>query len=135
MLEEDYLALSQNDKKSAWPPAISTDKSEQHLEKLQRGGAVKNTNALASQIIREVILPEIKREVNEGKNFANLRQMYQALILAIWFKRHFQESVLGQDYADQNKVAGIEMEDKTAKERIYWQYLSAFNWPNCQNQL
>jgi len=62
----------------------------------------------SSQIIREIIIPEIEREVNEGKHFANLRQMYNSVILATWYKHNLKKSILGKVYADQNKVDGLE---------------------------
>lgn len=37
-----------------------------------------------------------------------------------------KESLLGQVYVDQNKIKGVDLEDKTAKEKIYQQYLEAF---------
>ncbi|MBI4310014.1 MAG: hypothetical protein HY591_06750 [Candidatus Omnitrophica bacterium] len=125
-LEEDYHALSQNYRKSAWPPAISTDKSEQYLEKLQRGGTLRNTNALGSQVAREILIPVLRKEVNEGKNFAVVRQVYDAMILATWYKRHLHDSLLGRMYVGKNKVAGVDVDDKTVKEKIFNRYLQAF---------
>jgi malate synthase len=81
---------------------------------------------LTSEIIRDVILPEIKKEVNEGQNFASMRQIYSAIILATWFKKTLKESLLGKIYVDQNKVVGVDIEDKDAKEKIYAQYLEAY---------
>ena len=40
-------------------------------------------NALGSQIIREIVIPALTKEVNEGKNFTQLRQVYNSLILAV----------------------------------------------------
>ncbi len=37
---------------------------------------------LTTEIIREIVIPEIEREVNEGTHFAPLRQIYGSLILA-----------------------------------------------------
>jgi len=51
--------------------------------------------ALTTKIIREIIIPELEREVNEGKHFAQLRQIYNSLILAMWYKRRLKESLLG----------------------------------------
>ena len=56
MLEEDYMA---KEKHQATAAATAT-----------------------SQIVKEVILPEIEKEVNQGKNFAQLRQVYQSMIMA-----------------------------------------------------
>ena len=42
---------------------------------------------LVSQIVREIVIPEFTKEVNENKNFAQLRQVYNSLILATGTKR------------------------------------------------
>ncbi|HSV43161.1 MAG TPA: hypothetical protein VLJ10_01275, partial [Candidatus Bathyarchaeia archaeon] len=81
---------------------------------------------LQTEIMREIILPEIEKEVNEGQNFAQLRQIYQSLILATWFKKTLKESLLGQVYVDRNKVKGVDTDDPALKQKIYDQYVKAF---------
>ncbi|MCB9757061.1 MAG: hypothetical protein H6753_01400 [Candidatus Omnitrophica bacterium] len=93
---------------------------------------------IASSVIREIVLPEIEKEVNEGKNFAKLRQVYHAMIMATWFKRKLKNGMLDKIYVGANKVAGVEYTasviDKSSttpqlrndKELIYQQYLAAF---------
>lgn len=102
MLEKDYLA------DSFQPTADS-----------------KNDN-LSEQLIREIIVPELEREVNEGKHFAPLRQIYYSMILASWYKDKIKGSILNEHYANQNKVKGIDLSDTDAKDKIYTQYLEAF---------
>ncbi|MCR4336788.1 MAG: hypothetical protein NUV91_03175, partial [Candidatus Omnitrophica bacterium] len=101
---------------------------EEDLKAKEFVGASKTTkdSELSTQIVREIILPEIEREVNNGKSFASLRQIYHSLILAIWFKRNLKESFVGQVYVEKNKITGVDIEDKQAKEKIYDQYLEAF---------
>jgi len=65
-------------------------------------------------------------EVNENKNFARLRQVYNSLILATWYKKKIKDSILEQVYADKNKVAGVNISDPQEKEKIYQRYLRAF---------
>jgi hypothetical protein len=38
-------------------------------------------------VFKEVVLPHIRKEVNESEHFATLRQIYHAQILATWFKQ------------------------------------------------
>ncbi|MDP8212664.1 MAG: UTP--glucose-1-phosphate uridylyltransferase [Candidatus Zapsychrus exili] len=83
-------------------------------------------NSTTTQIIKEIIIPELEREVNTGKNFALLRQISNSMILATWFKMNLKESLLGKVYVDQNKVTGIDLENKNVKQEIYNQYLEAF---------
>ena len=79
-----------------------------------------------SQVFRDVILPELRQEVNEGKNFAVVRQVYNAMILATWYKRHLKDSLLGRMYVGRNEVRGVDIADKNAKEKIFRQYLRAY---------
>jgi len=87
---------------------------------------MENNSSLVSNIIREVLIPEIEREVNEGKTFANLRQIYNSVILAAWYKKNLKESLLGQVYVGQNKTAGVDTQDKQINRKIYDQYIEAF---------
>ncbi len=82
--------------------------------------------APTTSIIREIIIPAIEHEVNEGAHFAKLRQIYHSMILATWFKRNLKEHLLSKVYVEQNKVEGVDVEDKDIKHKIYNQYLEAF---------
>ena len=62
---------------------------------------------LAYRIVREIVIPELTREVNKDKNFSQLRQVYSSLILATWYKKKIKDSILEQVYADKNKVKGV----------------------------
>lgn len=88
--------------------------------------AVSAQNELTQSIFRETILPVIEREINEGKNFAKLRQIYHSMILATWYKQNLKESLLGKVYVDRNEIEGIDIEDKQSSRLIYDQYLEAF---------
>jgi len=114
MLEGDYLALQNNLNKKE----IGTDK----LPDTQ----VKELSDASSQIVKDVILPGIEKEINEGQNFASLRQIYHSLILSVWYKKRLKDSILGRVYVDKNKVAGVDVEDKEVRQKIYNQYLEAF---------
>lgn len=85
-----------------------------------------NNLEISKQIIKDIILPEIEKEVNEGKNFAPLRQIYYSLILAKWYKETIKDSLLSEVYVDQNKVSGVETDDATLKDQIYSQYMEAY---------
>lgn len=113
MMEEDYLSLRESEKASrAGNAAMSRqDRAE--------------VNNVSSAIMRDVILPELEKEVNEGKNFASLRQIYHSFILASWFKQKVKESLLAKVYVDQKKVSGVDIADKEAKQKIYDQYVAA----------
>jgi hypothetical protein len=76
-------------------------------------------------VLKEVIIPAIEKEVNEGKSFAPLRQVYSGMLLATWYKKALKESILGKVYADQGKVRGID-QDPGINQEIYAQYVQAF---------
>ena len=117
MLEQDYLSLQKHE-------GISSE--------VQTPG--KDTNQLGSQIVRAIVIPQLTKEVNEGSNFARLRQVYSSLILATWYKKKIKDSLLRQIYTDQNKIKGTEYQDSVISrgrslndvEAIYRRYLSAF---------
>ncbi|MBF0521675.1 MAG: hypothetical protein HQL24_01315 [Candidatus Omnitrophica bacterium] len=106
MLEEDYEALKANSNKA----------NAQTSEK----------NLVTTQIIKDILVPEIEKEINTGKNFASLRQIYNSMILAAWFKRTLKESLLSKVYVNQSKMKGIDGVTPQIKEGIYNQYLAAF---------
>ena len=122
MLEEDYLSLQKYSSSNVIPANTLTGVAS-------RAGIQDKAHTIASKIIREIILPELEREVNEGKNFALLRQITSGMLLATWYKKALKESILGKIYADKNKVAGIVSSPNASvgdPEKIYQQYLTAF---------
>ncbi len=66
-------------------------------------------HSFASDIVREVLIPLLEHEVNEGKNFTSLRQMFHAMVLATWYKQALKTSILNRVYADQRKIKGLEV--------------------------
>ena len=114
MLEGDYLALDSN-----------LNNKEFGMDKVAEGDA-KAISDLSSKIVKEVVLPEIEKEINTGENFALLRQTYHSLILATWFKKRFKESLLGKVYVDKNKIKGVDVADKQVRQKIYDQYIEAY---------
>ncbi len=114
MLEEDYLSLQSNAKREDL--GVSQIQDEE----------MKKLAAISSGVVRDVLVPEIEKEVNGGKLFANLRQIFNSMILATWYKKALKESLLGQVYVDKNKTKGVDVDDKTIKEQIYQQYLESF---------
>ncbi len=107
MLEQDYLSLTK------------------HVP-LQARAQGADINKIGSDIVREIVIPELTKEINEDKNFARLRQVYNSLILATWYKKKIKDSILEQVYADKRKVAGVGFGRSTNVEAIYRRYLQAF---------
>ncbi len=84
------------------------------------------TTSVVPSVMREMIIPKIEQEVNTGKSFAKLRQMYGAMILATWYKQALKDGLLGRSYVDGKKMAGVDIPDENIKEKVYAQYLEAF---------
>jgi len=118
MLEEDYLALSKNQEidgarckvQGAWTDSARWKVQGARYEKTKTIHPAPTTqhqeiHRTASQIMRQTILPQIAQDVNYGKNFSNLRQIYHSLILACWFKKKFKES-LYKHYINKEKIKG-----------------------------
>ncbi|MCC6758231.1 MAG: DUF952 domain-containing protein [Candidatus Omnitrophica bacterium] len=106
MMDQDYVAMEKNEQGEI--------------------AKAKDVSTISTGIFKDTVLPLIEKEINEGKNFADVRQIYNSVILATWYKKALKESLLGKVYADKSKVAGVETDDKDMKQRIYEQYLAAF---------
>ena len=107
MMEEDYLATLKNINK-------------------QNSKAIDDTNEVLPNIVKEIIIPEIEREINNGSHFAQLRQIYNSVILAKWYKQNLKQSVLNAQYSDKKMVEGVDIRDKSEKDKIYKQYVRSF---------
>ena len=131
MLESDYVAMS-HQKDMAESSALAEGVAVTQNEGLMRRGGSQtrphepDQQEIAKDILREIIIPILEKEVNEGKNFAALRQVYNSLILATWYKRKIKAGIMGQAYMDRNKIAGIDIADSNEKEKIWSQYVEAF---------
>ena len=84
------------------------------------------TQDLMQDILREVIVPELEREVNEGVAFSGLRQVYYSLILGAWYRNKMKESVFSRVYVDQKKTEGIDHKESRMAEKIWKQYVESF---------
>ncbi len=87
--------------------------------------AMTEPSKISAEIVKEIIIPAIEKEVNEGQTFANLRQIYSSMILAVWFKKQLRESILGKAYVDHSAVKGVDQDPKN-NEVIYQKYLEAY---------
>ncbi|MCP4652251.1 MAG: hypothetical protein GY858_02555, partial [Candidatus Omnitrophica bacterium] len=157
MLGEDYVALRRaqdsTQQHSQTPAFGGTSADDRFPPKTGQAPTKDQINNISSQIMREVVLPVIEEEVNQGEHFAILRQIYHSLILATWFKRRLRRSIdslrghvpkaqaegreryvspeaktniLDKIYIDQKKIKGIEGTDPQIKDKIYNQYLEAY---------
>ncbi|MBF0485879.1 MAG: hypothetical protein HQL16_05120 [Candidatus Omnitrophica bacterium] len=122
MLESDYLAQEKNVGAQFIEPGMHGS--------IEPGipGAMNRTptQEFIKEILREIVIPALETEVNTGKNFAPLRQVYNSLILAAWYKKKIKESLLTSVYVDQKKLQGVNVEDPAITQKIWAQYVEAF---------
>ncbi len=81
---------------------------------------------IGRQILREIVVPVLEKEVNQGARFARLRQIVHSLILAAWYKRRVGSSLLSAMYVDRDKVAGVSSGDPEGVETVWNQYVDVF---------
>ncbi|MBF0484106.1 MAG: hypothetical protein HQL25_05310 [Candidatus Omnitrophica bacterium] len=117
MMEKDYVKEDRSQELPARPRDISSSVVN---------GKENVVSATQEQIFKQIIIPEIEKEVNDGAIFANLRQIYNSMLLALWYKKALKDSLLGKAFVDQKKTSGLELTDKNANQKIYEQYLAAF---------
>ncbi|MDO8675934.1 MAG: hypothetical protein Q7K71_07495 [Candidatus Omnitrophota bacterium] len=131
MLEEDYTALAKHQTPTrghvAPPRRGNVSPSMLPSKQTPEGESTPGqpAHALASQIVKDIILPSIEQEVNQGQNFAPLRQMFYSMILASWYKMALKDTILTQIYGNQSKLKGLEGQ-RSKVEEIYEQYLKAY---------
>lgn len=111
--ERDYLAMKTN--------ASSENGPVEQMKPVQNEALA----AMSQGVMKDVIVPAIEKEVNEGKTFAGLRQIAAAMVLATWYKKALKESILSKMYADQGKLKGVD-QDPANNDKIYQQYVAAF---------
>jgi len=108
MLEQDYLK-----------------DSSQYNFKDPRSKAL---NEYSSQLIRELIIPKLTKEVNLSKRYAPLRQVYYSLILSRWFKSRFANQ--GGQYAsriDKQDLSGLTSQTSWSKTSFFNAYKQSFS--------
>ncbi len=107
MTEQDYVATNKNTVETRFIASQTTNKKNQN-------------------IIKDIVIPQLNKEVNTGENFAQLRQVYNAFILATWYKQKIHDSIFHEVYNNQNKINGLQASKDLNVDQIYQSYLQAF---------
>ncbi len=111
MLEQDYLKNS-----------IAYKFDDQRSKEL---------NEYSAQLIRELIIPKLNREINTAKKYASLRQVYYSLILAQWFKSRNQGlsfSVFVSNLINSRNLMGLTSKEFYSKESYFNAYQNSFKY-------
>ncbi len=115
MLEQDYLRGTKDE--GRWR---STDYSF-------KDPRLKALNEYSTQLIRELIIPKLTKEVNSSNRYASLRQVYYSLIMAQWFKARFQGKQ-GKYYELINKqdLTNLTSKENWSKSTYFQAYQKSF---------
>jgi len=76
---------------------------------------LKALNEYSSELIRELIIPKLNKEVNSSKRYSELRQVYYSLIMAQWFKARFRSqssAISSQISAISHQSSAIQLIDR-----------------------
>ncbi|MBF0619807.1 MAG: hypothetical protein HQL19_06530 [Candidatus Omnitrophica bacterium] len=138
MLESDYQATTRHteaQKAATASPVLTNGEqnnagdpsaSPQDDGRSPQAATVADPAEISKKALREIIIPVLEKEVNEGTNFAVLRQAMYSLVLAQWYQTALKESILNKAYAGKNKIAGIDLNDSATREQVYAQYIEAY---------
>lgn len=108
MLEEDYFGLANY-------PSSKSVKAEDKLTQ-----EIKN-------LFRKEIIPLIEQQINQSVNFAPLRQLYYACILAKYYKNKFTKTPSYASYINRENINNIDIANsQKIKEKIYNSYQASF---------
>ena len=115
MLEQDYLANGKS------PIANGVDYSFKDPRQ-------KALNEYSSQLIRELIIPQLTKEVNTAKRYAGLRQVFYSLVLAQWFKARYSlnQSSAYAKMIDSGNLSGLTSQKSWDKTAYFKQYQKSF---------
>ncbi|MEW6101308.1 MAG: AarF/UbiB family protein, partial [Candidatus Omnitrophota bacterium] len=87
----------------------------------------KNLNEYAAQLMRELIMPRLTKEINTAKRYASLRQVYYSLILSHWFKEKFYgKGGLYSWLIDKRNLNGLTSQESWSKETYFKEYQKSF---------
>lgn len=88
---------------------------------------LKTLNEYSSQLIRDLIIPKLTKEVNTSKRYAPLRQVYYSLILAQWFKaRFYGKGGLYSWLIDKENLRGLTSVTHWNKTTYFKEYQKSF---------
>jgi len=89
---------------------------------------MRKLNDYSTQLIKELIIPALNKEINSSPRYAALRQVYYSLILSQWFKARFNGPV-GQyaSLVDKKDLQGLTSAQPWGKMAYFKEYQKSFN--------
>ena len=131
MLEEDYLSSqsSAGQKAAVGLPIAQAAVSHQQFKTNYSFSdpRLKELNQYSTQLIKELIIPKLTKEINSSKRYANLRQVYYSLILSRWFKLRFSgKSGTYASLINTKDLTNLTSEKLWDKSEYFTQYQQSF---------
>ncbi len=136
MLEEDYLRGTKEVRHKALADArqssVAGERRVTTIDYSFNDPRLKELNEYSTQLIRELIIPNLTKEVNRAKRYSALRQVYYSLILARWFKERFssQSTAQGNNHVkliDSRDLTNLTSKESWDKITYFSQYKDSFN--------
>ncbi len=89
---------------------------------------LKALNEYSAQLIRELVIPGLVKEINTSRRYAPLRQVYYSLILAQWYKTKFRggQGALASRI-DRKDLEGLTSREAWSKSDYYAAYRKSFS--------
>ncbi|MFA5287306.1 MAG: phosphotransferase, partial [Candidatus Omnitrophota bacterium] len=88
---------------------------------------LKALNEYSSQLIRELIIPKLTKEINNSRKYAPLRQVYYSLIMAQWFKQKYKgRSGLYSSIINTKNLRGLTSKTGWSKDTYFKDYQKSF---------
>ena len=78
-----------------------------------------------AEAVRLALLPALRDAVNNDPAFLPLRQVFDGIILATWFKRKFRDHQAVKLLANVSSTGGLVLESRQKAEEVFTSYLSA----------
>lgn len=115
MLEQDYIGKQAS---GGYPGGIALpvyDNADPRFQTL---------NAYSTQLIRELIIPKLTREVNSSKRYAAFRQVYYSLIFAQYLKSSVKQSGASflSEAVDNGDLSGLTSRKQWSKDKYFREY-------------
>ena len=92
---------------------------------------MKELNEYSSELVRQLIIPQLTREVNSSKRYSGLRQVFYSLVLSQWFKQRYakrqgQQGSAVTDMIDSRDLSGLTSAAAWSKDIYFNQYVQSF---------
>ncbi len=131
IVPDEIIVREANDNAYIYKATLKVQLEQDHLKDSAvynfDDSRLKELNGYSSQLIRELIIPELTKEINTSKRYASLRQVYYSLILAQWFKQKFSSK--GGFYSsliDRRNLNGITSKEDWSKTAYFKAYQKSF---------